>query len=83
MTEQEENLSKLNAQGEKVQNELKDKQREGFLLDSQIEDESRESEKQERGYEDAVQYKEEIYAKFGNNQDRALKGKFREGNNTF
>ena len=83
MTEQEENLAKLNAQGEKVQNELKDKQREGFLLDSQIEDESRESEKQERNYEDAVQYKEEIYAKFGNNQDRALKGKFREGNNTF
>jgi len=49
------------------------KEEELFDIDTNIEDSGRQIEKYEKDHKDTIQYKDEIYSKFSNNQDRALK----------
>lgn len=75
MEQQQEVLTKLASDSIAIEESLRDKNRELFNQDLEIEENNREAEKNHKDHQDSVQYKEEIYSKYGNNQDRALKGK--------
>lgn len=72
--QQQETLTKLATDSTELEESLRDKSRELFRQDLEIEDKNREAQKNQKDHQDNVQYKEEIYSKYGNNQDRALKG---------
>ncbi|CAI2372283.1 unnamed protein product [Moneuplotes crassus] len=69
----EENLEGLVQTHKEVETTLRDKTRELFNQDLEIEDKNRELQKHDKDHHDTVQYKEEIYSKYHNNQERALK----------
>lgn len=67
-------MTKLSKENAEVEAAVRDKTRDLFNQDMAIEDHNRELEKADKDHQDSVQYKEEIYSKYQNNQERALKG---------
>ncbi|CAI2372564.1 unnamed protein product [Moneuplotes crassus] len=73
MKQQEEVMAKLSQENTEKDGAVRDKTRLLFEQDLAIEDHTRELEKQDKDHKDSVQHKEELYSKYHNNQERALK----------